>query len=201
VTKADDAWRDAFVLELRLRGVPGTVIGEALAEVDAHCADSGQTPAEAFGDPVRYAAQRAGDIAGPTALGRTTLRAWWIQTAAIVGAEGLWLGLTGLLDRGQAQIRLGDLLTVIVLPPVLAVIVALAFRPGMGRRLSVMVALAFAVAIGAAVGSPLLWPRVVVEAPALILILVGVVGLGAALWPILAERHRPDPITDPRPPR
>ncbi|MBO0923631.1 hypothetical protein J1G44_03950 [Cellulomonas sp. zg-ZUI199] len=48
-------WRDAFVLELRLRDVRGDAIGDALAEVDAHCADSGQDAATAFGDPAGYA--------------------------------------------------------------------------------------------------------------------------------------------------
>lgn len=201
MTKADDAWRDAFVLELRMREVPGTVIGEALAEVDAHCADSGQTPQEAFGDPVRYAAQRASGTVGPVATRRTALRAWWVLTAAIVGAEGLWLGITAVLDRGEAAVRLGDVLTGALLPPVLAVILAVAFRPGMGRRLPVMVAVAFALALGAAVGFRLLGPGVIAEVPALIPVLVGVVAFVTALWPILGGRHRPDPIIDPRPPR
>ncbi len=51
----DDAWTDEFVVRLRLRDVPGDRIGDALAEVDAHCADSGEGALEAFGDPVEYA--------------------------------------------------------------------------------------------------------------------------------------------------
>lgn len=49
------AWSEAFILEARLRGVLGTVIGDALAEVDAHVVDSGQSAEEAFGDPKDYA--------------------------------------------------------------------------------------------------------------------------------------------------
>jgi hypothetical protein len=49
-------WHDTFITELRLREIPGDRIGEVLAEIDTHCADSGQTPAEAFGDPIVYAA-------------------------------------------------------------------------------------------------------------------------------------------------
>lgn len=48
-------WAEAVLLELRLRGVPGDRIGDVLAEVDAHCVDSGVPAAEAFGDPVEYA--------------------------------------------------------------------------------------------------------------------------------------------------
>ena len=36
-------WAEAFLLELRLRGVGGRRIGAALAEVEAHCAESGES--------------------------------------------------------------------------------------------------------------------------------------------------------------
>ena len=48
-------WAEAVLLELRLLGVDGTRIGAALAEVDSHCVESGQTAEESFGDPVAYA--------------------------------------------------------------------------------------------------------------------------------------------------
>lgn len=53
--KEHKTWCDDFVVELRLMDVPGDVIGDRLAEVEAHCAESGETPVEAFGDPVEYA--------------------------------------------------------------------------------------------------------------------------------------------------
>ncbi len=53
--QANEDWCDAFVLELRLLDVPGPVIGERLAEVEAHCTDAGESPAAAFGAPVDYA--------------------------------------------------------------------------------------------------------------------------------------------------
>lgn len=53
--KAHQRWCDDFVLELRLRDVPGPVIGERLGEVEGHCAESGETPLEAFGDAADYA--------------------------------------------------------------------------------------------------------------------------------------------------
>jgi hypothetical protein len=198
MTKADDAWREAFVLELRLREVPGSVIGEALAEVDAHCADSGQTPQEAFGDPVRYAASRASGRTGPTALRRTAVRAWWIGTAAIVGALGLGTGITGALGDGVATLRLSEVLTAALLPLVLAVLVAAIFRPGMGRHLPVLVAVAFAVGLPAAVAARLLWPQEIARVPALLVVLVGVGALAVALWPVLSGRGRHDRVIDPR---
>jgi hypothetical protein len=51
----DPDWADAFLVELRLADVPGRAIGDALAEVGSHCAESGESPRDAFGDPVQYA--------------------------------------------------------------------------------------------------------------------------------------------------
>jgi hypothetical protein len=55
----DPAWADAFLLELRLRGVDGRRIGAALAEVEAHCAESGESAHDAFGEPTAYAVELA----------------------------------------------------------------------------------------------------------------------------------------------
>jgi len=52
-------WAEAFLLELRVRGVSGRRIGAALAEVDAHCAEAGESAREAFGDPETYASALA----------------------------------------------------------------------------------------------------------------------------------------------
>lgn len=51
----EETWSEAFIIELRLIGVHGSRIGDALTEVDSHCAESGSTAADAFGDPVEYA--------------------------------------------------------------------------------------------------------------------------------------------------
>lgn len=62
----DAAWVDAFVVELRMRDVPGDVIGDVLSEVESHVLDSGADAADAFGDPVQYAAQIAETAGRPT---------------------------------------------------------------------------------------------------------------------------------------
>ena len=51
----EQAWAETFLLELRLRGVAGSQIGAALAEVETHCAESGETAHSAFGDARSYA--------------------------------------------------------------------------------------------------------------------------------------------------
>ena len=171
-----DAWRDAFVLELRLRDVPGPQIGDALAEVDAHCADSGQSPQEAFGDPVHYAATRYAGMPGARPSWRTARRAWWIGTAAVGGLTALWSGIQALVEGVGAEISLGDILVVAVVPPLLAGLVAVALRPGRGPWLTVLVAL---------------------RAPAMVAVLIGGPLLAAALWPALAGLLRPDRVIAP----
>ncbi len=69
----DPVWSEAFILAARLRGVLGTVIGDALAEVDAHVVDSGQSAEEAFGDPKAYAHHFPADAAAGTGSAKVIL--------------------------------------------------------------------------------------------------------------------------------
>lgn len=118
-TMPDDKWLAEMTLELRLRDVPGPVIGDALAAVETHCADAGQSAVEAFGDPRQYArsltlpthrpaatfASRVG-LVGPIAAGMTgafllpplvrALHGGGV-TAAVSWGEVLCLGLAGVL--------------------------------------------------------------------------------------------------------
>lgn len=81
--KTHDAWCGDFVLELRLRDVPGPVIGDRLAEVETHCTETGEAPADAFGDPTVYAARLDHDSAPERAQGL------WTVTAAAAAAQVL----------------------------------------------------------------------------------------------------------------
>lgn len=120
----DQRWERDFVLALRTREITGKAIGGALAEVKAHCAESGETPREAFGEPLVYAQQldfaspdRVSDpgylapvvlyVAGvwlfPPAAGAVLRGAdmalTWGQIISTVAALGL-LTLTGRVVRG-----------------------------------------------------------------------------------------------------
>lgn len=55
-TMTDKTWIDLFIVELRMRRVPGPVIGDAVASVREFLADSGQSAEEAFGSARNYAA-------------------------------------------------------------------------------------------------------------------------------------------------
>ena len=57
----DPVWTEAFILEARLQDITGRGIGDALAEINSHVVESGQSPDEAFGDPRQYARTLAKD--------------------------------------------------------------------------------------------------------------------------------------------
>lgn len=76
---------------LRLRNISGVRIGEIMAEVEAHTAESGQSAREAFGSPKEYARQfePAADDPGRRQWGK---QAW---TGALTAAIGAWLFAAG----------------------------------------------------------------------------------------------------------
>jgi hypothetical protein len=102
LTTTDQAWCDELLLALRVRDVPGTRIGEVLAEVQSHLGETGEDPREAFGAPREYADQVATALGVPPAgngIWRPLLRSLsWrdLAGAAVTGlaafllADGLW---------------------------------------------------------------------------------------------------------------
>ena len=56
MTTGTDTYRRELVQALRLRNVPPERIGEIVAEVESHVADTGEDPREAFGPARDYAA-------------------------------------------------------------------------------------------------------------------------------------------------
>ena len=71
-------WCDDFILELRLRDVPGARIGDHLVEVESRCIETGTDPEEAFGE-----AREVGAAEQPTRDGGT-LRVTLISLTALV---------------------------------------------------------------------------------------------------------------------
>lgn len=87
----DKTWRDAFILELRLLGVSGDQIGDALVTAESHVRDSAESAEVAFGDPTAYAREIAanrGDEGG-----------WQVGSATVVSVS---LGLIGMLASSRA---------------------------------------------------------------------------------------------------
>ncbi|MGY1841430.1 MULTISPECIES: hypothetical protein [unclassified Modestobacter] len=102
----EQSWRDDLLLRLRMRDVPGARIGEVLAEVQSHVAETGEHPREAFGPAREYADRVADAIGAPPSQGwRDAVRGvtWqdWATTVAIgvsafLLSDALWaLGAGG----------------------------------------------------------------------------------------------------------
>lgn len=106
----DPAWAETFVIEQRLLGVTGEQIGDALATVESHVAESGETARTAFGDPREYARQVA-EVQGRGAVtidARTILGSvlGLVAIALLPRALGEWL------DGQAVSVSVGDLVIV-----------------------------------------------------------------------------------------
>ncbi|KAA9110732.1 HAAS signaling domain-containing protein [Microbacterium rhizomatis] len=58
-----EKYTQQLMLALRLRDVPGEVIGDAIAQVESHIAETGEDPVAAFGPAREYAASFGGETA------------------------------------------------------------------------------------------------------------------------------------------
>jgi hypothetical protein len=98
-----ESYRQELLVALRLRDVPGRRIAEALAEVDSHVAESGESPEEAFGPASAYAAELAGalDPARPTGW-RAVVRASLTWTVPLAMAGG-YLAADGAFSLGVGE--------------------------------------------------------------------------------------------------
>ncbi len=82
-------YRQELIVALRLKDVPGDRIGEIVAEVESHVADTGEHPAEAFGNPRDYAATLTAEHrTGP--WWSTTLTVIWSFAAGWLVSQGLF---------------------------------------------------------------------------------------------------------------
>lgn len=188
-------WIDDMVVELRLRDVKGTAIGDAVASVESHCADSGETPGEAFGDPRTYAASltfpeedRAGD----------TIREWaTVMAPVVVGLAGFSLAtgaVTAMLDGDAVPVTWGGIAAAVFLVVAAALLVRylrVLLDHGIGGALALVGTFAIAAML------PVLWRDPLFDVPAAV---AGVGGLALlATSVVLGRRARrlDDPVVDP----
>lgn len=196
----DPAWADAFLLELRLADVPGRDIGAALTEVASHCAESGESAVEAFGDPAEYA--RSLDLpAGPDAdvPAVASVVPWVVQT----------LGLMLLADAAHALA--GDEPVTLTVGHLVATALLVAGLAALGRWATAMLRvvvehtvvawLASMAHLALLVASFVLFQGVVARVDGPVAFGIGMVALvTGTLW-VLAVLHRgsyeEDPVTAP----
>ncbi len=194
-----DPWRDAFVTELRLRDVNGARIGDALAEVDTHCAESGQSPAEAFGDPAAYASDLAEALPGAATDPRADLGAVLVGLGALLGSTLLVAGIEGVASGAAARFSAGALVSAGLVAAALVVLVARAgvlLRPHRRRLLAALVGGTVVLVVVATAALP----STAMDLPAGACTAAGVALLGAAGLVLLRIARRPGggPVLDPR---
>lgn len=173
----DPKWAEAFMLELRLRGVHGDDIGAALAEIDSHCAEASVAAKEAFGPAKDYAvsldlpadtAQRTGEIVKGVLPSVFQLMGMMLMiwSAPVLGTGGL------------AEVTLGGVVLVLL---VAASILLLAWKSGTAMRFIVENRVVFILACGAffasLVLSMILLREPIAELPPLALLITGIVVL------------------------
>ena len=188
-----DAWHRSLIGELRMREVPGTRIGDVLAEIEAHCADSHQAPAEAFGDPVEYAAS----IAGPSSPAR---RPWLARICLALRFGLMFSGILttlsatrGLSSGESAVVTAGELLSLTLGTLAIPIMTddprrLASWRTGM----AIMVP-----ALSGMILPQVLWRHEVWHAPAGWLLGYGLAAVVASCVPTRPSRLR-DRIIDPR---
>ncbi len=99
MTTTSAPWSDRARLELVMRGVDAALVDEVLAEVEEHCAESGESLEEAFGTPEDFAAEIAAervplaDRAKRDRSGTTVFEAW----SSVIAGFGLTTILVGVV--------------------------------------------------------------------------------------------------------
>ena len=172
-----------------MRDISGPRIGEILAEVDTHCADSGEEPREAFGDPIAYA--RSFEFPAPAPRGQLVARALVGGFAAAAGALALLAGVNGIAHHTNGTVKVGDLVAVGAATVALGVFATVRRS---GRLLTALPAVAMV-----AIFAPIMLLRTpAFHLPGWTLLLGGLSLLTVALWRNVTGRIPKDPVLDPR---
>lgn len=182
-----DDWDREFLLLLRLRGIDGVRIGEALAEVEAHCARSGHTPREAFGDPVGYASSLR--VLSP----RTTPWTKTVILPVLVLVVGVNLALGALLKwTDGVAITLGLIASLVVFVVFVAMLIT--WLSTVLRSRAAYVAW-FGAGFALMVVPPLFFRHPLITVHPLIALSLGLLFVGLGL--LAVRQIPPDPIVDP----
>lgn len=196
----DDAWAEGLVVELRLQGVGGPAIGEALSEVESHCAESGESALDAFGDAAGYARSlqlpRSEDettrsiLAALAPMGLQIvpmlLTLWafedWVEGGALAITSGQVLSIALLVAAIAGLVRFSEpVLRTVVEHPVLAFLAIMAF-------------------LAVSVVAQLLWTHELTTVPSAPVLAASVLALlGGTVWQLTRARSGVDEdlITSP----
>lgn len=196
----DAAWRDDFVVELRLRGASGAAVADALMEAEAHCHESGQRAIDAFGPPAEHA--KALDLPDESRWSGPQLVRTWARLLLLVGGWtlALWGGLALFLTQDErAEVSVGWLMS----GGLILILMVMVFV--MGERLlrlliahPVLSALGWGVAIVVVVAVGIPFEDIHLgSVPALVPLIVGVAALVAWVMFTVILRRSGKTLADP----
>jgi hypothetical protein len=193
-----DPWRDSLIMELRTRDLPGDRIGEVLADVDAHCADSGQTPDEAFGDPVHYAQQLI-EVHAPQrpSFFRRIVQPTATTFATLAGIISLLDGVDGVAHGEPGELTAGQILAVALGTVLFPLVAAVVLNPAVFRRRWLQ-GLVMVLSPLPCYLPMILWTTPVAHTSGWVLLTTGLFLLALAWWPTASNRILADRIIDPR---
>ncbi|MFN8097869.1 MAG: hypothetical protein U0Q21_06230 [Dermatophilaceae bacterium] len=200
VPLVDRAWRDAFVGTMRLGGAGADMIGARLAEVEAHCRDSGESATEAFGPAEAYARSLAATLGRP-ATSRSRVFGLGMAMFVLGYPVVALAGLTGDEPAGpRFPWRLGAVVGLALFAGTVVVLPTLRMRGLSGRAAAwiLLPAIGFAVALSWAVPRTLFTTARVPTVLGFIALLLGAAGLlGTLSWRAIPR----DPVTGRTQPR
>lgn len=190
-------WFDEMIIELRLRNVRGDAIGDAVAAVETHCAESSKNPADAFGDPREYAR----DLHFRPSQLTDNRPSDWARTVGpvAIGLIGVSLvpGLTrALFDHTPVTVSWGDLTGLALFATIVAISMFF-LRALLQNKLTGILFFGGAVAMVAML--PALLPGTAFALPVMIVSALALACLAASVLGMWRQRHTlDDPIIDPR---
>ncbi len=100
MTADTETYRKALIFALRMKDVPAARIGELVAEVESHVAETGEDPVEAFGTAKEYAASLTAEHRRPPR--------WQVVLIALAAGVAGWLLAQGLFAWLLAERYLGQ---------------------------------------------------------------------------------------------
>ena len=112
----DHKWLETLTLELRLHNIPGAKIGDTLATVKEHLADSGESAQAAFGSAAEYATH----IAASTTTQSVSLKGTITRSAIGLIAFLVFTQATGPWAAGEPMLLGGAQVAWLALPVVTA---------------------------------------------------------------------------------
>ena len=199
-----DNYTDDLHKALRFHEISGERMGEVLAEVEAHVAETGEDPVDAFGAPRDYARQVAAQLdpaTGKRSTGGIVLSFVAIATLALFGQTFFGDGIA--LDEAGVVYTLRD---VVAQPLVLVAVVVVALLAHLARTASEhnkLYAAGAVVALVAGLGAQVVCNKnlddeaPIITAPSWLILTLGVVFL-LGMFAMLAHSIRRGRVRYPR---